>query len=75
MERDAGRLQNEANAIRMALEGGAMVPGLKAILASRYGDPTWNNVRPPLTALSPGSRNRLFTEPAIAPLLEALPRW
>jgi 4-hydroxy-tetrahydrodipicolinate synthase len=75
MERDAPHLQNEANAVRAALERNAMVPGLKAVLSSRYGDPTWANVRPPLVALSPGARNTLFSEPAVAPLLEPLPRW
>ncbi|MEO8667441.1 MAG: dihydrodipicolinate synthase family protein [Bauldia sp.] len=75
MERDAPHLQNDANAVRTALERNAMVPGLKAVLSSRYGDPSWSNVRPPLVALSPGARATLFGEPSVAPLLETLPRW
>jgi len=72
MERDASRLQAEANAVRTALDKSVMVPALKAIMAARYGDPAWANVRAPLTALSPGARNDLFSEPAIAPFLEPL---
>jgi 4-hydroxy-tetrahydrodipicolinate synthase len=70
MESDSTRLQNTANAVRTALEKSTMIPALKAILAVRYGDTVWANVRAPLLALTPGERAELFREAAIAPLLE-----
>jgi 4-hydroxy-tetrahydrodipicolinate synthase len=70
MEGDSARHQNAANAIRAAVEKSTMIPALKAILAVRYGDAAWDNVRAPLLPLTPGERAALFHEPAIAPLLE-----
>jgi 4-hydroxy-tetrahydrodipicolinate synthase len=32
------------------------IPAIKAMIASRYGDSAWANVRPPLMALSPGQQ-------------------
>lgn len=72
-EADANLLQDEINAVRGALERSVMIPGLKAILAVRYGDTAWGHVRPPLVSLSPKGRQALFAEPAVAPLLEPLP--
>jgi 4-hydroxy-tetrahydrodipicolinate synthase len=72
-EADAHLLQEEINAVRGALERSVMIPALKAILAVRYGDTAWGHVRPPLVSLSPKGRQALFAEPAVAPLLEALP--
>jgi 4-hydroxy-tetrahydrodipicolinate synthase len=70
MEGDSARHQNAANAIRMAVEKNGMIPAIKAILAARYGDAAWDNVRAPLMPLTPGERATLFHEPAIAELLE-----
>jgi 4-hydroxy-tetrahydrodipicolinate synthase len=70
MESDAARHQSAANAVRMAIEKRVMISALKAVLAVRYGDSVWNNVRAPLLALTPGERAELFHDPAIAQLLE-----
>jgi 4-hydroxy-tetrahydrodipicolinate synthase len=70
MENDAALHQNAANAVRAAVEKAGMIPALKAILATRYNDAAWHNVREPLMPLTRVERATLFGEPAIAQLLE-----
>jgi 4-hydroxy-tetrahydrodipicolinate synthase len=68
-ETDADRLQAEVNAVRKAAEAHVMIPSLKAMLAERYRDPAWLNVRPPLMRISETARAELLADPAIAALL------
>jgi 4-hydroxy-tetrahydrodipicolinate synthase len=70
-EPDAGRLQDEANAIRKAVESRGLIPSIKAVLAERYRDEAWRAVRPPLMPLAEDERSDLLADPAIAALLEA----
>jgi 4-hydroxy-tetrahydrodipicolinate synthase len=72
-EPDAGRLQEEVNDVRKTLESRVMIPAIKAVLASRYRDPTWANVRPPLMRLGEAATRELLAEPAVVRLLEAIP--
>jgi 4-hydroxy-tetrahydrodipicolinate synthase len=72
-EPDAPQLQEELNAVRKAAEARVMIPSLKAVLAERYRDPVWLNVRPPLTRISETHRTELLAEPAIRQLLEMAP--
>ena len=67
---DAEPLQQEVNAVRKAVERYGNIPGCKAILADRYRDPSWNNVRPPLVALGEMAIAGLLADPAIAGMQE-----
>jgi 4-hydroxy-tetrahydrodipicolinate synthase len=69
---DADRLQEAVNAVRKAVESRGNIPGCKAILAKRYGDPAWANVRPPLLALGEASTKELLADPAIVSLHETV---
>lgn len=69
---DADRLQEELNAVRKAVESRGNIPGCKAILADRYGDPAWGVVRPPLVTLGDKAKAELLAEPAIVKLREAV---
>ncbi len=72
-EPDAERRQADANAIRDAVERGGLIPSIKAVLAARYRDDAWENLRPPLTPLDDDERRALLANPAIVELLEAAP--
>lgn len=67
---DAARRQEKANAIRKAVESRVTIPAAKAILAVRYGEPSWLNVRSPLVPLSETTRKELLADPAVASLME-----
>lgn len=56
---EAGKLQEEVNAVRALLEGVPAIPALKAIVASEAKDPAWLAVRPPLVELDPARREEL----------------
>lgn len=68
---DAGVQQAEINAVRAAVEKRALIPAIKAILAARYGDEGWRQVRPPLLPLADKARTELLADPAIVRLLDA----
>lgn len=70
---DAERRQADANAIRDAVERGGLIPSIKAVLAARYRNDTWLNLRPPLTGLGTDARRALLDDPAIVKLLDAVP--
>jgi 4-hydroxy-tetrahydrodipicolinate synthase len=72
-EPDAEALQGELNAVRKAVEARVMIPALKAVLATRYRDPAWLTVRPPLIPIPDAARAELLADPAIVRLLEAVP--
>jgi 4-hydroxy-tetrahydrodipicolinate synthase len=72
-EPDAEKRQDDANAIRNAVESRGLIQSIKAVLAARYGDDAWRAVRPPLMPLSADARRELLAEPAIVGLLEAAP--
>jgi 4-hydroxy-tetrahydrodipicolinate synthase len=67
---EADKLQEEINAVRRAVEARGNIPGCKAILADRYRDPAWADVRPPLVALNDKAKAELLADPAIAKLKE-----
>jgi 4-hydroxy-tetrahydrodipicolinate synthase len=69
---DAARLQEEVNAVRKAVEKYGNIPGCKAILADRYRDPVWNNIRPPLVALDEKASADINADPAIAGMKESV---
>jgi hypothetical protein len=58
--------------VRKAVESRGNIPGCKAILADRYGDAAWANVRPPLVALDERAAADLLTDPAIAKLRQTV---
>jgi 4-hydroxy-tetrahydrodipicolinate synthase len=58
-------LQQEAERQGRALRKYPVIPALKAILAEWHKDPAWENVRPPLVALSAGQREELLAAAAI----------
>ena len=68
-EPGAGGLQTALNAVRKAVESVALIPAVKAVLAARYRDDAWLNVRPPLVPLGPAARRALLSDPAVASLL------
>jgi 4-hydroxy-tetrahydrodipicolinate synthase len=59
---EADRLQEEANAVRAAVERAPIVPALKAIVAHHAVDPDWRTVRPPLVELSAERRDALLAD-------------
>lgn len=57
---DAAARQQALTDLRGIVQAMPMIPALKAITAHRERDPTWLNVRPPLTPLDPGGREALL---------------
>lgn len=57
---DAAARQQALTDLRGIIQAMPMIPALKAITAHRERDPTWLNVRPPLTPLDPGRREALL---------------
>lgn len=66
---EADALQEQLKAVRTAVQSRGLIQGNKAVLAARYGDDSWVNVRPPLLPLADAARAALVNEPAIAELL------
>jgi 4-hydroxy-tetrahydrodipicolinate synthase len=66
---EADALQKQLNAVRTAVQSRGLIQGNKAVLAARYKDDSWINVRPPLLPLGDAARAELVSEPAIAQLL------
>lgn len=66
---EADALQEQLKAVRTAVQSRGLIQGNKAVLAARYGDDSWVNVRPPLLPLADAARTALVNEPAIAELL------
>jgi len=66
---DASRLQDELNTVRLAVQSRALIPATKAVLAARYRDNTWLNVRPPLVRVSDQVRSELRADGAISALI------
>jgi 4-hydroxy-tetrahydrodipicolinate synthase len=66
---EAEKLQDAMNAVRVAVQSRGLVPASKAVLASRYADDSWLNVRPPLVGLSDKARAEFLAEAPIAALL------
>jgi 4-hydroxy-tetrahydrodipicolinate synthase len=59
---EADKLQEEVRRQGRALRKYPVIPALKAILAKWRNEPEWENVRPPLVALSAEQREALFGE-------------
>ncbi|MEJ0012468.1 MAG: dihydrodipicolinate synthase family protein [Bauldia sp.] len=68
---DAGRRQDDVNAVRRAAEARGLISSVKVVLAERYRDPAWRSVRPPLLPLDEAGRAALLADPAIAGLFAA----
>jgi 4-hydroxy-tetrahydrodipicolinate synthase len=68
---DASAMQAQLSAIRAAIQKYPLVSANKAILAQALGDPAWNTVRPPLTAMSSDAAGSLLN--ALASLHFPLP--
>lgn len=66
---EAPQLQAQLNAVRLAVQSRGLIPAGKAVLAARYGDSTWLNVRPPLLPASAEVQAELAAEAALAPLI------
>lgn len=66
---DAEAQQERLNAVRMAVQNKGLVPASKAVLAARYKDDSWRNVRPPLVPLTDAARAELIGDPAIAAIV------
>jgi 4-hydroxy-tetrahydrodipicolinate synthase len=67
----AAESQQEAlRATRKALEARGMIPSLKTVLARRYDEAAWLNLRPPLMMIDADARAALMADPAIAGLLQ-----
>ena len=62
---EADRRHDEIVAYRRTIEARPAIPAIKAVLADRYGAPSWRAVRPPLRALP---------DDQIGPLLDDLAR-
>lgn len=71
---EAPRMEEEVNAVRLAMDKRGIFPTTKAVLAARYGDDAWLNMRPPLLPLPESARADLVRDPAIVRLLETAPR-
>ena len=65
----AAERQADLNKVRVAVQSRGLIPSIKAVLASRYRDDAWYNVRPPLMRVSDQTRSDLHADPALASLL------
>ncbi len=68
---EAEALQEQLKAVRNAIQSRGLIPAIKAVLAARYGDDTWRNVRPPLQPASAEVQAELAAEPALAPIISS----
>jgi 4-hydroxy-tetrahydrodipicolinate synthase len=59
---EAEGLQEEVERQGRAVRKYPLIPALKAILAESHKDPEWENIRPPLVALSSAQREGLLAE-------------
>jgi len=57
--RDAETKMEQVNKHRKAIQGGGLIPALKALKAHQTGDPRWLNLRPPLENANPALGPRL----------------
>jgi 4-hydroxy-tetrahydrodipicolinate synthase len=61
--------QAALNAVRIAVQSRGLIPSTKAVLALRYKDDTWANVRPPLMPASVQVKADLKADKALAGLI------
>jgi 4-hydroxy-tetrahydrodipicolinate synthase len=59
---NADQLQLNLDGYRESMREYPLIPALKAIMATRSGDPAWRNLRPPLVSLDPGQEQRLLAK-------------
>jgi 4-hydroxy-tetrahydrodipicolinate synthase len=64
---EAASAQETVTVVRRAVEGGPLIPTIKAILSHQLQDPQWERVRPPLCTLTDQSA----LDPIIAALVKA----
>ncbi len=58
---EADDLQQELTRLRRMVRRQPLVPGLKAIMAHRTGQPGWERIRPPLRPLAPDAAQELIS--------------
>ena len=56
---NAAELQASLNKVRQAVQARGLIPSIKAVLAARYRDNNWLNVRPPLMKISAAAATAL----------------
>ncbi|WP_423906921.1 dihydrodipicolinate synthase family protein [Candidatus Spongiihabitans sp.] len=57
---DLDRVADEMAAFRKRIEGDALIPAMKGLLARQRGDRRWRNVRPPLLSVSEADTQALI---------------
>jgi 4-hydroxy-tetrahydrodipicolinate synthase len=66
---DARERQDQLNKVRVAVQSRGLIPATKAVLAARYRDDAWLNVRPPLVPASDQMRAELLADSALTDLI------
>ena len=66
---DLSARQDKLNLVRTAVQSRGLIPAIKAVLAARYRNDGWRNVRPPLVSASDAMRAELLADPAIAAII------
>ena len=59
---EADALQEDLNDIRLTFQSFPMIPALKSAAGHWSGDDQWDEVRPPLVALTAEQKSQLITE-------------
>ena len=57
----AAAAQRDLAAMRTAVSGPTLIPGLKSLVARHTGNATWENIRPPHVKLTAEQKAKLFT--------------
>lgn len=67
---EAAEMQGEIDLLRSAMQPYPTIAALKEIMAVRHNDPSWLNLRPPLTNLTETERDELLDKVAALPYLQ-----
>lgn len=67
----AATMQQEIDRLRTAMQAFPTIAALKQIMALVHSDPSWLNLRPPLTMLTPDEADELIGKIATLPYLQA----
>ncbi|MCB0061330.1 MAG: dihydrodipicolinate synthase family protein [Caldilineaceae bacterium] len=67
---EALAMQQEIDRLRTAMQGFPTIAALKQIIAVTRNDPSWLNLRPPLTMLTPAEVDELLNKAAALPYLQ-----
>lgn len=66
---EAAAMQREIDLLRNAMQSYPTIAALKELMAVRHNDPSWLNLRPPLTNLTATQRDELLAKVAALPYL------